>query len=88
MSLRYFSMLMQRKSDKGQPMTIAVCKCVGMLTPTIYETIEGNWFILVTGVICFAFIMVCHDAQIPESMADEIYSIYEGKVKKKDNSAS
>ena len=28
-------------------------------------------------------IMACHDAQILESMADEIYSIYEGKVKKK-----
>lgn len=33
-------------------------------------------------------IMACHDAQILESMADEIYSIYEGKVKKKDNPAS
>lgn len=28
-------------------------------------------------------IMACHDAQILEAMADEIYSIYEGKVKKK-----
>ena len=27
-------------------------------------------------------IMACHDAQILESMADEIYSIYEGRVKK------
>ncbi len=36
-------------------MTIAVCKCIGTLTPTIYGTLEGNWFILVTGIICFAF---------------------------------
>lgn len=28
-------------------------------------------------------IIACHDAHILESMADEIYSIYEGKVKKK-----
>lgn len=36
-------------------MTIAVCKCIGTLTPTIYGTLEGNWFILVTGIICFVF---------------------------------
>lgn len=29
-------------------------------------------------------IMACHDAQILESMAEEIYSIYEGKVRLKD----
>ena len=48
-------MLKERKSDKGQSMTIAVCKCIGTLTPTIYGTLEGNWFILVTGIICFVF---------------------------------
>lgn len=55
MSLMYLSMLKERKSDKGQSMTIAVCKCIGTLTPTIYGTLEGNWFILVTGIICFVF---------------------------------
>ena len=55
MSLMYLSMLRERKSDKGQSMTIAVCKCIGTLTPTIYGTLEGNWFILVTGIICFVF---------------------------------
>lgn len=55
MSLLYLSMLKERKSDKGQSMTIAVCKCIGTLTPTIYGTLEGNWFILVTGIICFVF---------------------------------
>ena len=55
MSLLYLSMLKERKSDKGQSMTIAVCKCIGTLTPTIFGTIEGNWFITVTGVICFVY---------------------------------
>ena len=45
----------ERKSDKGQSMVIAVCKCIGTLTPTIYGTLEENWFILVTGMICFVF---------------------------------
>ena len=55
MSLLYLSMLKERRSDKGQSMTIAICKCIGTLTPTIYGTLEGNWFILVTGIICFVF---------------------------------
>ena len=58
MSLMYLSMLKERKSDKGQSMTIAVCKCIGTLTPTIYGTLEGNWFILVTGIICFVFDLI------------------------------
>ena len=55
MSLLYLSMLKERKSDKGQSMIIAVCKCIGTLTPTIFGTIEGNWFITVTGIICFVY---------------------------------
>lgn len=55
MSLLYLSMLRERGSDQGQSMTIAVCKCIGTLTPTIYGTLEGNWFITVTGIICFVF---------------------------------
>ena len=58
MSLMYLSMLKERKSDKGQSMVIAVCKCIGTLTPTIYGTLEGNWFILVTGIICFVFDLI------------------------------
>ena len=54
MSVAYLYMLRDRSSDRGQTMLIAVCKCVGTLTPTIYGALEGNWFILVTGVICFA----------------------------------
>lgn len=55
MSLLYLSMLKERKSDKGQSMTIAICKCIGTLAPTIFGTIEGNWFITVTGIICFVY---------------------------------
>lgn len=58
MSLMYLSMLKERKSDKGQSMIIAVCKCIGTLTPTIYGTLEENWFILVTGIICFVFDLI------------------------------
>ena len=68
MSLLYLSMLKQRRSDKGQSMTIAVCKCIGTLTPTIYGTLEGNWFILVTGILCFLF--------------DAIYIVCLAKVRK------
>lgn len=55
MSVAYLYMLKERKSSKGQTMLIAVCKCVGTVTPTIFGTIEGNMFILVTGIICFIF---------------------------------
>lgn len=53
MSVAYLYMLNRRRSSKGQSMLIAVCKCIGTLTPTIFGTIEGNTFILVTGILCF-----------------------------------
>ena len=55
MSICYLYMLGNRKSSKGQTMTIAICKCVGTLTPTIIGAIGGNVFLIVTGVICFIF---------------------------------
>lgn len=55
MSIAYLYMLNRRHSSKGQTMLIAVCKCIGTLTPTIYGALEGNLFILVTGIICFIF---------------------------------
>lgn len=61
MSLLYLSMFKERKSDNGQSMIIAVCKCIGTLTPTIYGALEGNWFILVTGIICFIFDVIYID---------------------------
>ena len=58
MSVAYLYMLNRRKSSKGQSMTIAICKCIGTLTPTILGTIEGNKFILVTGIFCFIFDLI------------------------------
>lgn len=55
MSVAYLYMLKRRQSSKGQTMCIAICKCIGTLTPTIIGTLEGNTFILVTGIICFVF---------------------------------
>ena len=55
MSLSFLALIDKRKSSRGQTMTIAVCKCIGTLTPTIYGTLEGNAFILVTGILCFVF---------------------------------
>jgi len=55
MSVAFLYMLARHKSSKGQTMLIAVCKCIGTVTPTILGTLEGNTFILVTGIICFIF---------------------------------
>lgn len=55
MSVAYLSMLKVRRDGRGQSMTIAVSKCIGTLTPTILGTLEGNYFILVTGIFCFIF---------------------------------
>ena len=55
MSALYLSMLRERGRDKGQTVTIAVCKCIGTRTPTICGTPEGNRFIPVTGGICFVW---------------------------------
>lgn len=70
MSVAYLYMLNRRRSSKGQNMTIAICKCIGTLTPTIYGTMEGNMFILVTGGICFVldllYIYFLHDVQKKE----------------------
>lgn len=55
MSVSYLYLLNRRRSSAGQSMRIAICKCIGTLTPTIFGTIEGNTFILVTGILCFLF---------------------------------
>lgn len=67
MSLMFIGRLDREKTCKGQTMTIAVSKCIGTLTPTIYGTMEGNMFILVTGIFCFIF--------------DIIYIVYLHRVK-------
>ena len=55
MSLCYLYMLRARASSHGQSMVIAVSKCLGTLTPTIIGAMEGNLFIIVTGILCFIF---------------------------------
>ena len=55
MSLSYLYMLRNRQSSKGQTMTIAVCKWIGTLAPTLIGVIENNLFIVATGVVCFIF---------------------------------
>ena len=55
MSLCYLYMLRARGSSKGQSQVIAVSKCLGTLTPTIIGVMEGNNFILITGILCFVF---------------------------------
>ena len=55
MSALYLSMLRECGRDKGQTVTIAVCKCIGTQTPTIYGTPEGNQLIPVTDGICFVW---------------------------------
>ena len=70
MSLMFIGRLDREKTCKGQTMTIAVSKCIGTLTPTIYGTMEGNMFILVTGIFCFIFdiiyILYLHRVQSQE----------------------
>ena len=71
MSIAYLYMLNRRKSSKGQTLNIAICKCIGTLTPTIFGGLEGNIFILVTGIICFIFDVIY------------IYFLYQVKNKEK-----
>lgn len=67
MSLCYLYMLRSRTCSRGQSMVIAVSKCLGTLTPTIIGAMEGNVFLIVTGILCFVF--------------DVIYIVCLGKVK-------
>lgn len=73
MSVAYLYLLERRGSSKGQTMRIAVSKCVGTLAPTILGTLEGNRFILVTGILCFVFdvlyIYFLHRVQAAERAA-------------------
>ncbi len=53
MSAAYLYLLNRRRSSKGQTKTIAMCKWIGTLAPTLIGVIESNVFIVVTGIICF-----------------------------------
>ena len=59
MSILFLYMLFQREDTKAESMSIAVCKCLGTLTPTIYGCLNGiNIYILITGIVCFLFDLI------------------------------
>ena len=57
MSVLFLTMLFTRGNTKGQTMLIAVCKCIGTLTPTILGGfVESfNIYIILTGGFSFVF---------------------------------
>jgi len=64
MSVLFIAMLVQRGSSNGQTLTIAVCKCIGTIAPTILFGVVGhrifggaNSFILAVGIIIALFDM-------------------------------
>ena len=72
MSVLFISLLRQRQSSKGQSMLIAVCKCIGTLTPTVAIGIMYDYFfVTVVGLLCFMFDVLY------------IYFLYEVKASEK-----
>lgn len=55
MSISFLYLLGRRGNSKGQTMTIAVCKWIGTIAPTIIGGIEHNLFIVGIGGLCFVF---------------------------------
>ncbi|WAA09147.1 hypothetical protein [Fervidibacillus albus] len=56
MSVLFITMLVRRRSSKGQSLTIAISKWIGTLAPTIlFGAIMGNQLVLVLGVFCSVF---------------------------------
>jgi len=58
MSVLFIVMLVQRGSSNGQTLTIAICKCIGTIAPTILFGVvgheifgEANSFILAVGIV-------------------------------------
>ncbi len=63
MSIMFVTMLFKRGNPKGQSLTIAVCKWIGTLTPTIYGYIYGvelgvHIYVLLTGILCSVFDLI------------------------------
>lgn len=60
MSILFLTMLFQRENTKAQSMTIAVCKMIGTLTPTILGGfVESfNIYIIIMGAVAFVFDML------------------------------
>ncbi len=56
MSIMFIQMFFERKNTNAQSLSIAIFKCIGTLTPTIYGQLNGiNIYILLTGILCFVF---------------------------------
>lgn len=56
MSILFIIMLVYRSDINGQNLTIAICKCIGTLLPTIsFGIIKENRLILILGIFCFIF---------------------------------
>ena len=54
MSFLYIAMFVKRKGAKGQPMTIAISKCIGTFAPTIlYGGIMVDKVVLTAGIFTF-----------------------------------
>lgn len=59
MSIMFITMLFKRSNTKAQSLTIAICKWIGTLTPTIYGNLNGiNIYILITGILCSIFDLI------------------------------
>jgi hypothetical protein len=59
MSVLFICMLVARKSTLGQNQTIAVCKWLGTLAPTILiGVMNGNQLVLVLGIFCSVFDLI------------------------------
>ncbi|WP_281337402.1 hypothetical protein [Flavobacterium eburneipallidum] len=65
MSVLFIEMFIQRRSDQGQNLTIAISKFIGTLAPSILFGIVGinefggpNFFLLVTGILIATFDLI------------------------------
>lgn len=59
MSILFIGMLVHRNDLKGQDLTIATCKWIGTLAPTLlFGVVYGNKFALVIGLFCSVFDLI------------------------------
>lgn len=57
MSFLFIDMLLKRSDRSAFSMTVAICKCIGTLAPTILFGME-NSFVLVIGSLCFVMDLI------------------------------
>lgn len=80
MSIMFVVMLFKRENTKAQSLTIAICKWIGTLTPTIYGAIYTaelglNIYVLLTGILCSVFdlIYIYFLCQFKKSQKEALY---------------